>query len=174
MLIYDTYDHLLKFDESLLSLGKPIQDDRLELFEKKFDLKLTEEFKYIFRKHNGFYLGHEVLGLGKEFGGNSLDKVYALMQPHFQKFTPNKILPFSPDGAGNYYCLNLDNLQRESCSVLFYQHDYDYQNFDDIEVCNTSFTEWVDQVCIGWTLEEYDYSGTNKSGFFYKLKNIFR
>jgi hypothetical protein len=33
---------------------------------------------------------------------------------------------------------------------------------NEVETCNQSFTEWIDEVMIEWTLEEYNYDGTEK------------
>ncbi|PBQ32488.1 hypothetical protein CNR22_12130 [Sphingobacteriaceae bacterium] len=172
--IKETYQHTLKFGNLLSTAGEPIVDNRIELFEKKYDIILTEEFKYILKLNNGFSLGGGIYGLGEEFGGGSLEKMYELMHQHFQDFIPKRVVPFSSDGAGNCYCLYLDIKQTETCPILFYQQDYDYENFNEIEVCNASLAEWIDEVCIGWTLQDYDYDGNSKSDIFYRLKHLFK
>jgi len=155
-------DELSKFSPDLFYLGLPINDARLELFEKQLHLELPSDFKYLLKKHNGFSLdGTEVYGLDEAFRGSSLDTVY-----HFEHFDvgnpmPGAFFPFSPDGFGNHYCLDLSQLKEERCPVVFWQHDADYESYD-VETCNESFISWVKEVMIDWTLEDYNYDGTEK------------
>jgi cell wall assembly regulator SMI1 len=158
-----------------LTLGEPIHDNRLNLFEDKYGIKLTTEFKFMLQRHNGFSLsGTEVNGLGNELRAQSLDRLYEQVQSNYQKFMPKEIIPFSADGAGNYYCLDLTRSVNEICPIIFYQHDYEYNDINDIETCNSNFAEWIDEVMITWTLEQYDYNGASKTGILYKLKKLFK
>ncbi len=103
---------LYKFDESIISLGPPIGDERLELFEKEIGFNLPLDFKYIFKKHNRIVLaGTEIYGLAKELRGTSLDIIYKYEHSkEVHNAMPNEFLPFSPDGRGNHYCINLSKL----------------------------------------------------------------
>jgi hypothetical protein len=154
---------LSKFSDDLLSLGLPILDYRLEAFEKKVGFFLPFDFKYLLTKHNGFALsGIEVYGIDKVLRESSLDEIY-----HFEHYLagnamPVNYLPFSPDGFGNHYCLDLSKIVDGISPVVFWQHDYFYEDIEEVEVCNNSFTDWINEVMIGWTLEDYNYDGTEK------------
>ena len=161
------YDNILnelyKFSKNILFLGDNIIDKRLSDFETEIGFKFPIEFIYILTKHNSFSLcGTEVLGLGKEFRDSSLDQVYYF--EHQVEGYPmfNEFLPFSPDGAGNHYCLDLSRLDNGSCPVVFWQSCYKYKDKSDVETCNNSFIEWIEEVMISWTLEEIDYEGIEK------------
>ncbi|MEI6950780.1 SMI1/KNR4 family protein [Paraflavisolibacter sp. H34] len=154
---------LSRFSGDISSLGEPITDDRLERFEAHLGLTLPTDFKYLLKHYNYFSLpSAEVLGLGPEFQAESLDAVYrfehqAVGNPMFADF-----VPFSPDGAGNHYCLDLSRFKDGICPVIFWQHDCEYKYRDEVETCNDSFLDWVEEVMIGWTLEDYHYSGRAK------------
>lgn len=151
MSIQDSYQNLLQFEDDRLELGQAITDDRLEQFEKKLGYTLTSEFKYLMRKHNGFSVsGCEVYGIGDEFNNRSLDKMYDLISPSYQDFIPKSVVPFSPDGAGNYYCLDLSRSNGDTCPIVFYQTHYEYQDLNDLETCNHNLEEWIDEVMIEW------------------------
>ena len=128
---------LYKFDESIISLGSPINDERLELFEKEIGFYLSLDFKYILKKHNRIVLaGTEIYGLDKELRGTSLDEVYQYEHnKEVYNAMPNEFLPFSPDGRGNHYCLNLSKLVNGVCPVVFWQHDFIYKNIEEVEEC---------------------------------------
>jgi cell wall assembly regulator SMI1 len=116
---------LRKFSDVICELGDPINDNRLEEFETKFGSKLPEDFKYILRQHNSFSIfGTEVHGFDLNQTGQSIDEVFNF--EHFEAGNSMfpEFLPFSPDGFGNYYCLDLSRIQDDVCSIIFWQHDY--------------------------------------------------
>jgi cell wall assembly regulator SMI1 len=161
--ILNIYNELLKFSNSLLNLETSIIDNRIEDFENNIDYKLPKDFKSLIKKHNGFSLsGTEVYGIGKEFGENSLDKIYAFEHNQVENLMPNFFLPFSPDGYGNHYCIDLSRNENEICPIVFWQHDCIYEKIIEVETCNADFAEWISEVMIEWTLEEYNYNGTEK------------
>jgi cell wall assembly regulator SMI1 len=75
---------------------------------------------------------------------------------------PHHFLPFSNDGRGNHYCLDLSRLTGQSCPVVFWQWNYDYASLEEVEACNDNFVSWVKEVMIDWTLEMYNYDGSKK------------
>lgn len=153
---------LSKFSADLLYLAPQITDSRLELFEKQIGYELPSDFKYLLKKHNGISLcGVEILGLDTALRGSSLDEVYKFEHFDVGNAMPKIFMPFSPDGYGNHYCLDLSRLEEGFCPVVFWQHDADYETHD-VETCNESFISWVKEVMIDWTLEDYNYDGTEK------------
>jgi len=155
---------LYKFDDSMTSLGPQINDNRMEVFEENIGFKLPLDFKYIIKKHNGISLsGTEIYGLDDALRGSSLDEVYQYERSmEIYNPMPREFLPFSPDGRGNHYCLNLSKLLGDICPVVFWQHDLIYNNVEEVEECNGSLMSWIQEVMIDWTLEDYDYDGTEK------------
>ncbi|WDF76395.1 SMI1/KNR4 family protein [Mucilaginibacter sp. KACC 22773] len=154
---------LSKFSNDMLYLGPPIDDDRLECFEKVIGFTLPSDFVYLLKKHNGFSLdGTEVCGLDIELRGASLDELYNFEHDEGGNKMPAEFMPFSPDGFGNHYCLDLSNLIDGFCPVVFWQHDCFYEIKTDVEVTHPDFINWVEEVMIAWTLENSNYDGTEK------------
>lgn len=166
--IYQECDLLLselyKFDKSIISFGPPINDDRLELFEKEIGFSFPLDFKYLLKKHNRIVLaGTEVYGHDEKLRGTSIDEVYKYEHSkEVHNAMPKEFLPFSPDGRGNHYCLNLSKLVKGICPIVFWQHDFTYKSTEDVEECNDSFISWIKEVMIEWALEDYNYDGTEK------------
>lgn len=152
---------LRKFSPDICYLGNQIKDDRIEVFERNYKINLPADFKFILRQYNSFSVfGTEVYGFGPDLMGESIEQVYKF--EHFEVAGPmfKELLPFSPDGFGNHYCLDLSRLYHEVCPIIFWQHDIEYDSFAPIESCNNSFSDWVQEVMIDWTLEEINYDGT--------------
>ena len=157
------FKELHLFSEDVISLGHSISDDRLEIFEDKIGFKLPLDFKYIIKQHNGIsLLGTEILGIDKSYRDASLEVVYMFEHSTSSNKMPTEFLPFSPDGRGNHYCLNLAKVKDGTSPVVFWQWDYDYENINDVEEANESLTAWIQEVMIDWKLEEYNYDGTEK------------
>lgn len=159
-----TLEKLYRFSSELLQLGEEdISDLKLEEFEKEIGCKLADDFKYILKKHNGIILaGTEVYSLSDDAEGKSLDNIFTFEHDEVENPMPKNFLPFSPDGRGNHYCLDLAGNSDGICPVVFWQHDFEYDSIDAVEICNDSFTDWIDEVMVGWTLENYHYDGTEK------------
>ena len=129
-----------KFSPDLFFLGASIADNRLEIFERKIQYTLPEDFGYMLTRHNKISLkGTEVYGLDTAFGEGSLDRVYYFESQLAGNSIPAYFLPFSPDGFGNLYCLDLSVIANGICPVIFWEHDVFYENPADAEVCNESF-----------------------------------
>ncbi len=155
---------LYKFSDTILSLGTPIVDNRLEHLEKYLGYQLPSDFKFIITRHNSFSVaGTEVLGVGEDLHQASIENVYKFEHDEVGNPMPQKLLPFSPDGFGNHYCFDLNKLNNGICPVVFWQHDYIYSKEDEAEVCNVNFIEWVKEVMIDWTLEDTNYDGSDKT-----------
>lgn len=152
-----------KFSSEMLILGRPILDFRLENLESGIGYLLPKDFKYILKKHNGIALsGTEIYGISKEFKSNSLDQIYKFEHFDVENKMPKNFFPFSPDGQGNHYCLDLSKIENGICPVIFWQWDFEYENIEDVEICNDNFIDWVSEVMIEWTLQIYNYDGTEK------------
>ncbi len=79
---------------------------------------------------------------------------------HFEVESPqfSYLVPFSPDGGGNYYCFDTSKLSNDSCIIVFWESNYQYTSDDMPDIVNESFSDWIKQVVIDWTLEDYDYN----------------
>lgn len=154
---------LSKFNDNIIYRGPSIDDNRIELFEKDFALILPFDFKYILKRYNGFSLeGVEVYGFDTTLRGASLDEVYKFEHFQISNKMPAEFFPFSPDGRGNHYCLNLNKLNKGQCPVVFWQHDLYYSSIDEVEECYKDFISWINKEMIEWTLQDYNYDGTEK------------
>ena len=95
-------------------------------------------------------MGTEVIGFKIEEFGESIGNIYEFEHFKAAHKMPLEFLPFSPDGRGNHYCLNLSNMSNGICPVVFWQWDFDYASISDVEECNGNFLEWVEEVLIEW------------------------
>lgn len=155
---------LLKFSDRVLHLGPPIEDNRISLFEEKYGLQMPDDFKKFICQYNGIELfSDEVYGFYPD-KPLSIESVY--YREHFEVAIPlfDYLVPFSPDGGGNFYCFDTrTHLPEGSCPVVFWVSNYLYSKDDMPEIVNASFVDWFKQVMLDWTLNIINFDGTKKN-----------
>ena len=62
---------------------------------------------------------------------------------------PSHIVPFAPDGRGNYYCFDI----HKGNQIVFWVTNYQYSEEDKPEVVNSDFCDWFNEVMIDWCIE---------------------
>lgn len=158
-------DELRKFSSDVAELSQPVSQSSVLAFENNIGVRLPDDYKYTISQINGFaIMGDEVHGIKGEGVPQSMETVYR--REHLDVIYPQPpyLVPFSPDGGGNFYCFDTRYKTQDgrSCPVVFWTSNYQYTDEDLPEVTNESFVDYVNEVIIGWTLEKYNYDGTEK------------
>ena len=88
---------------------------------------------------------------------------------------PSHIVPFAPDGRGNYYCFDT----KQNNEIVFYTSNYNYSETDKPEVVNSDFCDWFNEVMIDWCIElegqDYIYwMSYSKMCFWWFISNKLR
>lgn len=157
-------EELKKFSEVILSLNNPVVEIDIVKFEQKYKLLLPLDYKEIIREHNGFsLLGNEVYGIFEDANFSSIEGAYNYEHTHSLYPMPQYLIPFSPDGAGNHYCFDGRENRGNSSAIYFWQSGYQYTPDDKPEKTHDSFSDFVQEVIINWTFEDYNYDGSEKS-----------
>jgi len=159
--INDVIKELQKFSDEMFEANSPLVEADLKAFETKYKILLPTQFVNFLNTYNGFNLmGNQLMGfMGNE---NSIDAVYA--KEHGPM--PKHVVPVLHDGSGSYYCLDISENtaeRTETCAVIYWESGYRYTADDAPETVNDSFCEFVKEVFIDWTLEDYDYEGNEIS-----------
>lgn len=156
---------LHKFSPDLTKLGPPSDPQLMGAFERENSLTLPADYKELMARVNGFSLmSNEVYGFKGSENVLSLEAVY--QREHVSVYYPQPayLVPFSADGSGNFYCFDTryPSTETTSCPVVFWISNYAYTVEDAPEVVYHSFLDFVEEVIIGWMLEEYDYEGNER------------
>ncbi len=154
---------VLKFSPKMFTLHEGIEEYRIIQFEKNHNVVLPNDYKMFLKKTNGLdFMGIVVFGIYDGSAYFSLDKSYKFEHYDVDNAMPMNLIPFSPDGGGNHYCFDSSNCDSNSCKIVFWQHDLVYTLHNPPEIVNGSFTKWMKEVIIDWTLEDYDYEGNKR------------
>lgn len=156
-------DELKKFSPTILSLNDPVDINAVVKFEKHFEIKLPLDYKEFIQIHNGFTLcGTEVYGIFNSTEYSSIEGAYLYEHAHSLYPMPKYLMPFSPDGRGNHYCFDIRINDFNSSPIIFWQSGYKYTYEDEPEKTHDSFINFIEDVVIEWTLESYNYDGSEK------------
>ena len=161
--IFDILNELKKFSKEIVTIGKPLVHQDVTDFEEKYNLKLPKDFKFFLKSYNGFSLmGTEILGFNRD--NESIDSVYQYEHELVSFRQYNYLVPFHNDGRGNFYCLDTRgcNMNSDTCQIIFWVSNYIYTETDQPEITHNGFSDFVQEVIIEWTLEDYDYNGNPK------------
>lgn len=159
--IIEVIAELLKFSDDVLEVFPPVEENDLRQFEIEHGLELPLDYKALLQVTDGFSLmGTEVYGIARQ-GRVSLAQVYHIEHHEVAVAQYAHLVPFNNDGRGNFYCFDTTALTQDglSCTIVFWVSNYQYSLDDQPEKTHNSFTDWVQECVIEWTLEDYDYSG---------------
>lgn len=136
------------FKEEYVECFDPISDDALQLAQENIPFQLPADYIRLLQFSNGILIcGDEVLGINhKPF---DLIKAYKTEHEATQMRMPSHIVPFAPDGRGNYYCFDA----QQGNQIVFWVTNYQYSEEDKPEVVNSDFCDWFNEVMIDWCIE---------------------
>lgn len=136
------------FKEEYVECFDPISDDALQLAQENILFQLPADYIRLLQFSNGILIcGEEVLGINhKPF---DLIKAYKTEHEATQVHMPSHIVPFAPDGRGNYYCFDA----QQGNQIVFWVTNYQYSEEDKPEVVNSNFCDWFNEVMIDWCIE---------------------
>lgn len=136
------------FKEEYVECFDPISDDALQLAQENIPFQLPADYIRLLQFSNGILIcGEEVLGINhKPF---DLIKAYKTEHEATQVYMPSHIVPFAPDGRGNYYCFDA----QQGNQIVFWVTNYQYSEEDKPEVVNSDFCDWFNEVMIDWCIE---------------------
>lgn len=158
----DIIHELRKFSPKVVRFGEKINDDRIEQFERKFNLILPSDYKELMKTYNSIGLfGKTIYGISDSQEEETLASVYEREHHLVQIPQPLYLVPFSTDGGGNFYCFDTREIGpgQSVCPIVFWESNVTYTE-EDPEIVNDCFFDWVMDVFIGWTLDVFDYDGT--------------
>jgi hypothetical protein len=150
--LIDVLNILYKIPGKYITFNKPATEDSILSFEKKRQVLLPDDYKLLLKHCNGFnLLGAVILGVPSEDETCfSIDDAFQIEHFQVRNPMPLHLIPFSPDGGGNYYCFDIRNDK-----IVFWDSEYDYSN-DIPEVVYNTLADMIREVCIEWSLEDLD------------------
>ena len=156
---------LKTFPSRMLGWNAPVEVGLINRFESIFSVKLPDDYKYLLGITNGFYLGgSDILGIIDEEKKYDLFMAYQI--EHFEVIVPQykHLIPFSPDGGGNFYCFDtrVETNGGSSNQIVFWYSNYEYSESDPPEITHQSLADFIKNWIIALTLKSYDYNGYKK------------
>lgn len=163
--IDEVLEELGKFSSNILTLNSPVNPELMKRFEQQFHIELPNDYKYLLTKTNGFGLmGDDVLGITYTTYGTDLVNTYQF--EHYEVIVPQYewLIPFCPDGGGNFYCFdtNVRTQNGDSNQIVFWYSNYEYTESDPPEVTHECLADFINECIIGWTLQDYNYDGSDR------------
>ena len=65
----------------------------------------------------------------------------------------HSLIPFTPDGAGNHWCLDTSRLVGGECPIVFWNHEGDEDQ--EVEQTHPAFLDWLEETLESEDVQEY-------------------
>lgn len=155
---------LKKFDVSLCAFYPGCSFTAIENLEAQLNFKLPDDFKQFLGQSNGArILYEEIYGIDTTNDARDLYANYKFETENSENPIPRHFLPIYPNGRGDHYCIDLTSFSNDAklSTIIFWQHDYHYNNNESPEITSNSFTEFLEDL-LNDLNEEYNFDGSDK------------
>jgi cell wall assembly regulator SMI1 len=155
---------LSNYKSPLFKMYEAAKSENIDVLEKKIGYFLPKDFKDFLLLTNGaIVLCEDIYGIYNNNKPFDLYSNYLIEKNEVGNPIREGFLPIYPDGFGNHYCLNLNEVSLNSgaCNVIFWQHDHEYSNDESPEIEASSFTVFLEKL-LKEISENYNYDGTEK------------
>jgi cell wall assembly regulator SMI1 len=125
------------------SFGQGARDEEVAQCEEQLGVRLPESYKRFLREFGFALWPEDVYGVyvgsspGLQVMGNTETERHEV-EPEM----PHDLIPFSPDGWGNHYCLDTSRLVGGECPVVFWNHELD-ENQQPPQT-HPTFLDWLE------------------------------
>jgi len=129
--------------------GTGVSEEEIRFCETELDVRFPDSFRAFLVEYGWGYFGNLELiaGLGSDIpaewqnGANLLHVVTDERNGHLR--FPNYVIPFSQNGAGDWYALDCYQKDSEEVPVIFLSHEQSASGVIAREKCADSFADWV-------------------------------
>lgn len=126
-------------------LGDGASDIELEEIERELGVSLPQSYRRFLQEFGFTFWPDFVYGVAH----GKLPGMRVLWQTRVERHEvqpplPPHLVPFSPDGWGNHYCLDTTQLREGECPVVFWNHEAAADQTP--ERTHRSFTAWLAEV----------------------------
>jgi SUKH superfamily protein len=126
------------------SFGGGADDGAIADAERSLGVTLPAGYRWFVREFGFSYWPIDIYGIvpgglpGMQVVSNALTERHGVEPP-----LPQPLVPFSPDGWGNHYCLDTSRLSAGECPVVFWNHQLGASQTP--KVTNASFLDWLEE-----------------------------
>jgi cell wall assembly regulator SMI1 len=142
-------EKLSKFESPDFELFDSCPSTKIIELEKKLGYPFPNDFKEFLQITNGAIIDASyIYGIYDDNKAFDLFERYIWEKDSAENPIKKNYLPFYPDGFGNHNCLDLASYDSTSgkCNVIFWQHDWFYEDGELPEVDAESFTEFLEKL----------------------------
>jgi hypothetical protein len=129
--------------ENQTSVNASQEEDEISKAESELGVKFPTSYKEFIKALGTSGWPEFIYGLGKNIlPGSSVVWTTQRERHDVEPAMPHNLIPISPDGWGNHYCLDTNQFVGDECPVVFWNHELG-QN-QEPEFVNTDFLEWLE------------------------------
>lgn len=133
------------------SMGHGVSALEVQRCEERLGVRLPDSYKCFLQEFDVGYWPDYIYGLASSLPpGLHIVQATEDARQNGNPKLPHHLVPFSPDGWGNLYCLDTSQMQEGECPVVFWNHDLDEDQ--QPQQTHRTFVDWLEEM-IRWQQE---------------------
>jgi cell wall assembly regulator SMI1 len=155
---------LKKFDSSMYHFSDGASIESIIDLEKTIGYELPFDFKEFLLFSNGAGIFNlDIYSICEKADTLDIYTNYLFEKDEVGNPIPEYLLPITANGRGDHYCLDLISLSksRESCNIVFWQYDYEYDASHKPDIEAKSFNDYLLKIMSDYLVYN-NYDGTDK------------
>jgi cell wall assembly regulator SMI1 len=126
------------------TLGSDVGDEQIQQCEARLGVVLPESYRRFLREFTYAHWPDTIYGISPGLlPGLDLVQKTEKLRHSGRPNLPQYLVPFSPDGWGNHYCLDTSQLRQGECPVVFWNHERDQDQ--QPQQTQATFVDWLDE-----------------------------
>jgi hypothetical protein len=123
--------------------------------EERLGVRLSNSYRWFLREFGIGCFPEEIYGIHHgPLPGFKLEYHTHAEQHECEPPLPHHLVPFSPDGWGNHYCLDTSRLSEGECPVVFWNHEKG--EGQQPERTHPTFLDWLEEKALEVAAEEHE------------------
>ena len=116
--------NLIRLNAPPGTIAGPVEDAAIDDAEEELSVKFPSEYRSFLKSFGALRWPEYVCGLGNRL--YPAQRVVAITKEERYEMEPNlpgHLIPVSPDGWGNHYCLDVSQASDDRCPVVLWDHN---------------------------------------------------
>jgi hypothetical protein len=135
---------LMRTNAPANSLGTGVSMERIESCKQRLGLEIPKSYIWFLRSFGFADWPEYIYGLSPGLPpGLNLESKTEDERQNGRPRMPHNLLPFSPDGWGNHYCLDTSQMSNDECPVVLWNHDLGEDQ--EPELTHGTFLDWLEE-----------------------------
>ena len=138
----------------------PASAEVIKEAEAELGVTFPESYRLFLGQFSGGGLPFEIYGVepqalpeGQDYYFQNVVGMTESEREEVEPSLPLFLIPFTPNGMGDHWCLDTSRLVGSECPVIFWNHEIDEQQ--ELRQTHATFLDWLEEMASSEDIQEY-------------------